>query len=173
MKILFLDIDGVLNSEQTHRKDPAQYFPIDPYMAFLVGKIQLDTDCVIVLSSSWRHSDEGVAEIEKRVGKVFGKTPDLRSPAIRGDEIKAWMDEWGKGCFPNPPQQTESGLVYNIPIKTYAILDDDDDMCPEQFGNFFKTSWKEGLTKDIADKIITHLNRLDKKLDDGLSKPEK
>jgi len=69
VKILFLDIDGVCNSKDTFTKEPNAHFPIDNYMAFLVGKIQLDTGCEIVLSSSWRHHKESVEFLEKKFGK--------------------------------------------------------------------------------------------------------
>lgn len=50
-KILFLDIDGVVNSEQSFKEGRQRdHHGIDPYMAFLVGKIQLDTGCEVVLS---------------------------------------------------------------------------------------------------------------------------
>jgi len=74
MKILFLDIDGVCNSQETFRKEPNQHFPIDPYMAFLVGKIQLDTDCKVVLSSSWRHHKESVEQLSKRLVPIHDIT---------------------------------------------------------------------------------------------------
>lgn len=143
MKVLFLDIDGVVNSEETFRKDPNAFFPIDPYLAFLVGKIVLETDCVVVLSSSWRHHDESVDHIEKKIVKIFDRTPSLprgedAEYCGRGKEIKAWMDE-------------------HDGIEKYAILDDDPDMLPWQMANFFRTSWKKGITEEIAEKVIRHL----------------
>jgi len=41
-KVLFLDMDGVVNKKGTFQKYPNAEFPIDPYCAFLVGKIQLE-----------------------------------------------------------------------------------------------------------------------------------
>ena len=142
MKILFLDIDGVCNSEESMQKDPHQHFPIDKYMAFLVGKIQLDTGCSVVLSSSWRHHDESVEHIHKRIVQTIGKTPYSRTQErnLRGYEIQDWLD-----AHPE--------------VERYAILDDDSDMLPEQMPNFFQTSWKVGLTDEIASKVINHLNQ--------------
>ncbi len=150
MKILFLDIDGVCNSQATFTKDPNAHFPIDPYMAFLVGKIQLETDCNVVLSSSWRHHNESVDHIRKRVVSLYDLTgdephdPDRPSGAEncqRGREIKAWLDN------------------HKYKVESYAILDDDSDMLPEQIPNFFKTQWLVGLTDEIAQKVIAHLNK--------------
>lgn len=142
MKVLFLDIDGVCNCQDTFTKDPKAYFPLDAYMCFLVGRIEMSTCCKVVLSSSWRHSEESVEHIKKRIVPIFDKTP--RNPidkTKRGYEIQAWLD--------NHPEVTR-----------YAILDDDDDdMLEEQMPNFFKTSFTgEGLTTEIAEKVIKHLN---------------
>ncbi len=146
MKILFLDIDGVCNSEETFHKYPKAHFPIDQYMAFLVGKIVLETDCKVVLSSSWRHHDESVKEIEKRIIPIFGKTGNCCT-GIRGAEIYEWIQK-------NVPyEDRKEGGSFR-----YAILDDDSDMLLWQKDHFFKTSWKTGLTDEIAQNVIKHLN---------------
>ncbi len=142
MKILFLDIDGVVNCATTNFK--TDLWPLDRYMAFLVGKILLDTGCQIVLSSTWRHHPEGVAIVEKHIGKVLDITP--RGGEIRGEQIKAWLDS----------QSVKSDFF----VEKYAILDDDSDMLEEQMPNFFKTSWQTGLTDEIANKVTEHLNVL-------------
>ena len=137
MKVLFLDIDGVVNSRAT-TSFRNKLYPVDPHMAFMVGKIQLDTGCEVVLSSSWRHHSDGIKAVEDSVVKIFDKTPML-SEGVRGDEIQAWLDKH--------PEVTR-----------YAILDDDSDMLPEQMPNFFKTTFQNGLLEDIAKKVTEHLN---------------
>lgn len=145
-KYLFLDIDGVCNSQETITKDPHQHFPIDKYMAFLVGKIVLDTGCVVVLSSAWRHHDESVAEIEKRITPIFAKTSS-NGTGIRGTEIHDWLSKNVKGF----------SSTYEGDFKI-AILDDDSDMLIWQQPHFFQTSFKTGLTEEIANAVINHLN---------------
>lgn len=136
MKILFLDIDGVCNSEKSFAAHGNEIFGIDPYMAFLVGKIVLDTQCEVVLSSSWRHSQEGVALIEKRVTLLLDKTAQSES-GFRGNEVADWVNQH--------PEVTR-----------YAILDDDSDFHSDQ--PLFQTSWQEGLTEEIARKVTDYLN---------------
>lgn len=149
LKILFLDIDGVCNSRNTTSLQ--DLYPIDPYMAFMVGKIQLDTNCEVVLSSSWRHHPDGVAAVEKSIVKVFDKTPTVKWDGakrfargrewpheIRGDEINAWL-----AIHPN--------------VNRYAILDDDSDFYDDQ--PLFQTSFDNGLTEDIMHSVIEHLSR--------------
>jgi len=134
MKVLFLDIDGVVNSRST--TNFKELYPIDAYMAFLVGKIQLDTDCEVVLSSSWRNHPDGIAVVEKHIVRVFDTTPHKKG--IRGDEVNAWLEKH--------PEVTR-----------YAILDDDSDFYPEQ--NLFKTTFETGLTEDIAKQVTEYLNK--------------
>lgn len=139
MKILFLDCDGVINCRATFHKEHDQWFPTDTYMVFLVGKIQLDTDCKIVISSAWRHHDKSV-EFLKSKFDVIDITPENPIGVHeRGYEIKAWLD-----AHPE--------------VAKYAIVDDDSDMLPEQLPNFFKTTFLNGLTKEVADAVTKHLN---------------
>lgn len=135
MKVLFLDVDGVLNSRST--TNFSDLYPIDPYMAFLVGRIQLQTDCEVVLSSSWRNHPEGVENVSKRVVKLLDKTPNIDS--FRGNEVKAWLDEHPE-------------------VENYAILDDDGNFHPDQ--HLFQTTFETGLTDEIAEKVIEHLGRV-------------
>lgn len=143
-KILFLDIDGVVNCQDTFTK--GDLWPLDRYCAFLVGKIQLDTGCEVVLSSSWRHHPDGVKEVEKRIVPVIGITERCCS-GIRGVEINNWI---------NKNISWEERKAGNF---RYAILDDDSDMLLWQKDNFFQTSFtKGGLTDEIAARVIAHLN---------------
>jgi len=135
MKVLFLDIDGVCNSERTFMHGN-ELFGIDPHMAFLVGKIEIETECKIVLSSSWRHSEEAVSHVEAKVRPLYGKTGRDHT-GFRGSEVEKWLKE-------------------NPGVEKYAILDDDGDFFKWQ--PLFRTSWKVGLTPDIAEAVINHLN---------------
>lgn len=135
MKVLFLDVDGVLNSRST-TDFRNNLYPIDPHMAFMIGKIQLDTDCKVVLSSSWRLHPDGIAAVEKHVVKILDKTPYL--DGIRGDEVNAW-------------------LAKHPEVTHYAILDDDSDFHKDQ--PLFKTTFEYGLTKDIAAQVTEYLNK--------------
>lgn len=148
-KVLFLDVDGVLNSlGTTNFKD---LYPIDPYMAFLVGRIQLETGCDVVLSSSWRYHPEGMKHISERVVRLLDKTTTkykwdgvIRHARgrdwpheLRGDEVNEWLSEH--------PEVTR-----------HAILDDSGDFYDDQ--PLFQTTFQNGLTDEIAEKVIAYLN---------------
>lgn len=154
MKVLFLDIDGVVNKQENFNpaNNPGPY-PLDSYCAFLVGRITLETGCEVVLSSTWRNHPEGVENVSKRVIRLLDKTPSLRwekkepfmargrewDHPIRGDEVNAWLAEH--------PEVTR-----------HAILDDDGDFHDDQ--PLFQTTFKEGLTDEIAAQVIEHLNAI-------------
>ena len=137
MKILFLDIDGVVNCETSAHM--AEMLPLDREMAFRVGKIVLETDCKIVLSSSWRHHPEACSVIAKRIHPFIDVTPRLETYR-RGDEIQDWLDRHPE-------------------VERYAVLDDDADwVTPEQEACWFLTKWEVGLTEKIMEEVIKHLN---------------
>ncbi len=135
MKVLFLDIDGVVNCITTAQRHRGT-IGIDPYMALLVDRIVQATGAKIVLSSTWRLWESSRQEVRRQVGEFIDVTPEIGG-AIRGQEIAEWL----KG---------------HPEVMRYAILDDDSDMLPDQ--PFFKTSWAVGLTQEIADQVIQYLN---------------
>lgn len=156
MKILFLDIDGVVNSMETFERrhksgERGRGSQIDAELADHVKDIVARTGCKVVPSSSWRGSEDGEREIEQRVCKLFGRTPRMHRPVgtgveycERGREIKAWIE----------------AHVDHVSVSAYAIIDDDSDMLPEQQRHFFQTSTAKGITAAIAEKIIEHLNKI-------------
>ena len=144
IKVLFLDIDGVVNCVNTSQRHRG-FIGIDPYMALLVGRITLALpELKVVLSSSWRNMTEGRAEVESQVVKLFDQTPpdwfdrENNHHSTRGEEIQKWLD-----AHPE--------------VEKYAILDDDSDMLESQLPNFFKTTWLNGITEEIVEAVIKHL----------------
>lgn len=136
LKILFLDVDGVLNCRTTYTKG-SEFFGIDPYMVLLVHRIIEATGCKVVLSSSWRHTEAG-RKIVKKAVPFIDITPSLYGEGMtRGHEIDAWVR-------------------HHPDVSKYAILDDDSDMLAGQ--PLFKTTWDEGLTQAIVDEVVAYLN---------------
>lgn len=138
MKILFLDIDGVVNSKNTLQRSNSGFIGIDPYMSILVDRIKQATGCVIVLSSTWRKDLDGRKEVMDKCTSFIACTPSTYEG--RGNEIQDW-------------------IVSNQEfVEVYAILDDDTKAMEQHGNNYFQTYFDEGLTQEIADKVIAHLN---------------
>ena len=95
MKILFLDIDGVLNSQQYLQEGGYCGLILDPSGMRLLKKIIKDTGARIVLTSSWReHWEDPIGtylrgEFGKYGMEIFDRTPILRSS--REEEIRMWL----------------------------------------------------------------------------------
>lgn len=139
MKVIFLDVDGVLNSV----KDRFSFTIETDYHFILLKKIVDATNAEIVLSSSWRIGDSET--VRKRL-KDFGMdfidvTPQLPYPSKRGDEIRSWLK-----CH------TEI-------VESFVILDDESDMCEFVETNLVKTDMKVGLQKSDVNKAIKILNK--------------
>lgn len=146
MKVLFLDIDGVCNSlEYAQRNNMNLWHATDPELVKLVRRIIDETKCDVVLSSTWRLYPEAREVVKRDVCHFIDCTVDYQAGAKRGIverglEVQAWLDKH--------PEVTR-----------YAILDDDSDFLPDQA--LFKTTFEKGLTPEIAQQVIHHLNAND------------
>lgn len=150
-KILFLDIDGVLNSAKFFSNyKPYQDLPgMDPNSVSLLVDIIQKTGCKIVLSSNWRysgiHKESDYAlwlEETDPSNTVINSTIDV-TPVFdikcRADEIAAWIDS-------------------NNYRGTFVIVDDIDDMY-ELAEYHVRTNIEDGLTRELANDIIAKLSK--------------
>jgi len=149
MKIIFLDVDGVLNNAETHRsKEHHQTWPdwgyvgLDRRLVKRLNTLVEATDAKIVLSSTWRlhHTPDEMRERLVSAGmdpaiKILDRTPYLgREPRHR--EIEEWL----------------KGREKSLGVKAYVIIDDDSDA--EIKGHFVHTAHDAGLTdEDVTEAI--------------------
>ena len=105
MKIIFLDIDGVLNSATYDRtRDWTKQTDIDVSRLPLLKRIVDETGAKIVLSSTWRTHWNADGEKCDEDGKyinstfedfgleVYDKTPDHGLFGERAEEIAEWLE---------------------------------------------------------------------------------
>lgn len=135
-KLLFLDVDGVLNCKTT-RERYGNMLGIELNKVQLVKEIVFQTGALIVLSSGWRLYKPDANRVSELI-KLHSMTPNLKGLTDRGCEIEAWLSE-------------------NEPVDRYAILDDSSDFHKDQ--PLFRTNWEVGLTPEIATQIIEYLNK--------------
>lgn len=151
IRIVFLDLDGVMNSlfyfrdrkNQTISERGKIFSEIDPEAINILNDFCEETDASVVISSSWRNYAyaENVLEKTGFAGKVIGVTPTLtENYTFRGNEIYAWMKE----------NSDILGVDYVNDFKQYVIFDDDADMLYWQRNHFFQTDTTTGLTRNIA-----------------------
>lgn len=154
MKIVFLDVDGVLNSEQLmNRLGPKLWGDgtvLDVRAIERLNYLTACTEAKIVISSSWRlfyEWDELVSILKDNGVKaeVIDKTPRF-SYDDRADEIWAWLDNTQEN------------------VETYVILDDDrlerkrDSSDPVLDMHFVRTSWFDGLQDRHVEAAIKILS---------------
>jgi hypothetical protein len=156
MKILFLDIDGVLNTPKMCGRFGTDF--IDNILVALVARIVKETECKIVLSSTWR-IDERDRFLATRELAEHGLTIHDCTPVITRkppDDSSNLLDKlWQAWNWPKRHEEIQLWLDQN-PVSRFAILDDLQEACIE--GSFFKTDEDRGITVAIAEQIIQHLN---------------
>lgn len=162
MKVLFLDFDGVLNSEgsflyETRRrkqwKEQGVKGPVNQTLCNVcTSNLQfvLDTypELKVVISSTWRELfdlewlKQHLLSYHIDGHRVIGRTPSLHNN--RNKEIHAWLKDH--------PEVTH-----------YAIVDDNlYDGLDLNMGRFVQTSWETGLTMDKAKELIWLLSNENK-----------
>jgi hypothetical protein len=152
MKIIFLDFDGVLNSEAFCRANGNRFLPetLDVAAVARVNTLIARTGAKVVVSSTWRlgYSLDQLRGILARhgfSGEVLGVTPviqDLDEDGIfvtrkapRGLEIQRWIDDQ-----PEPPE-------------AFVILDDDADM-EHLAGRLVRTLFDTGLGDEHVEAAV-------------------
>lgn len=136
MKVLFLDIDGVLNNEKTkERLGPeagifANFIGIDKRLLKLFQDWLADKPIEVVISSSWRTDERMLKVLADHGLRWLDITPNR---GYRGREIEEWL----KGKH----------------VARYAILDDIQQFYGHQYRHFVQTSYIHGLRPKNLKKL--------------------
>ncbi len=135
MKVIFLDIDGVLNCDQTpnSRKFP---YVVDKKLLARLQKLLDETGAKVVLSSSWRCDPVGRLAA-KHFGVPFIDVCPDEPKDPRCKEMVAWLSDH--------PEVTR-----------YAVLDDENDGLDDL--PLFQPSSKTGITDEIVEGATKYLN---------------
>jgi hypothetical protein len=135
MKVIFLDIDGVLNCDKTPNPRKLPYI-VDKKLLTRLKKLLARTNAKVVLSSSWRCDPIGLLAAEYWDVPFIDVCPDKpKSP--RGDEMLKWLS-----LHPN--------------VKRFAVIDDEDDGLDDL--PLFQPSQKTGLTMEVVRAAEKFLN---------------
>lgn len=152
-KVIFLDIDGVLNTPQFQLKQYKKWkkgtgktrdefgYLFCPKAVRNLEYLCHVTGAKVVVSSSWRA--KGLAAMRSMFKyrgidiTVIDITPTFLG-RIRGEEIAAWLE--------------------NEEIEKYVILDDDTDFLPEQKKCFVHTPDRDGFNWECMVKALKILS---------------
>lgn len=146
MKLLFLDVDGVLNHQHSPCWEENGHRNLDSACVAELNRVLAATGAKIVVSSVWRLGDgiRDVAAVLPR-GSIIGATP-YRRMTDRKAEILDWLQK----VWPLAHGSVEQ-------VEAMAVVDDEADADLGD-GSFFKTEFAGGgLTRRVADRLIAHL----------------
>lgn len=148
-RVLFLDIDGVLNSHAYMQKHRAFWdfgdapSMLDPDACARLERVLAATGAAVVISSSWRICTS-LADIRGAIhsrgapsARVIGKTPNPWTGSRRGHEIQRWLDA-------------------HDDIDSFAIVDDDADM-EHLRGRLVQTHIADGLQDAHVEALVAML----------------
>lgn len=153
MKIIFLDIDGVLNSSVYDRQRTSEDGNIDKTRLVLIKALVDKTDAKIVLSSSWRNHweknlndcDDVGKEIISDFGRegleIYDKTPKVGC-LERSEEIRMWLND-------------------HPDIDNFVIFDDNGYEWGDLSNHFIQTNYRigRGLEEEHIRKALDIFNK--------------
>ena len=134
MKIIFLDIDGVLNCASTRNPRGFPYV-VDKRLLARLKKLIAATKARVVLSSSWRTDPIGLYAAKYWGVPFIDVCPDMPGKS-RHHEIEAWLSKHPR-------------------VKRFAVIDDEDDGLDNL--PLFQPSSVTGLTTDIVRGVRRYL----------------
>lgn len=161
MKVLFLDVDGVLNSNRRRLEIGSGEY-LDEEKVKLLSAIVRQTGAAVVLHSGWRFWFNEALEPVRREAvnlssllakygvRIYDKTPDFSNEPIRkakkfslvkADEILSWLEN-------------HSG------VENYIVLDDLDLHNERLARRQIQTDSADGLTKGDVSRAVQMLNSI-------------
>ena len=167
-KIIFLDFDGVLNTEYhqnllcyqglAYQDEYGAIF--DPEAIKQLERIVDATSAKIVIESSWKFLGlEAMQEMwsERQLpGQVIDITPSSVSDQWL---LSANLDDIDSAMGHCKGMEIASWLADHAgPYAHYVIIDDEYVILDSQLPNFILTNPYDGITEELADKAISILN---------------
>lgn len=168
MKVIFLDIDGVLNNHESWKRRKEYYdkykisiSSIDEELVKRLSEIIKITGAKVVLSSYWRWDwKDGISNIKleesKYLQKLFNKynieivgiTPCLPKSNNPNEKYTSWRENEIKYYLVNYPE-----------IESFCIIDDElfDLKSLERY--LVKTNTEEGLQEEHIEEVVRILTQ--------------
>ena len=154
MKVIFLDIDGVVNCWDTKERAPSKVIGVEQRLIAHIKEIVDATGAKLVLSSTWRKDwafdlldgKDWIYlrdEFAKQDLYFLDYTPSRRD-SHRGEEIKEWLESTG------------------YDVESYVVIDDDIfDILDLHEGHVVQTSYETGIEPDGVKMAIEILEKED------------
>ena len=167
-KIIFLDFDGVMNTEfyqkvlnQQCENWQDEYGALfDPNAVKQLKRIIDATDADIVVESSWKYLGLDAMKELWKVRNLPGRIIDI-TPSTTSDEylLNVDLDDFSNKMHHCKGLKISSWLSEKGLSNTrYVIIDDEYVVLESQLSNFILTNPYEGITEEQANKAISILN---------------
>lgn len=157
MKVIFLDIDGVVNCSDTKERSPSKAIGVEQSKIALVKQIIEATGAKLILSSTWRigwfYEETGSHDRDEqdwhylrdeffKQGLWFFDYTPLDKSRHRGTEIQTWLDKW------------------EDEIDSYIVIDDSMyDIWEMHEGHLIETSFGYGIQDEHVKQAIELLGK--------------
>ncbi|HZP78903.1 MAG TPA: HAD domain-containing protein [Pseudolabrys sp.] len=135
MKVIFLDIDGVLNCKRTRNPRKLPYV-VEPKLLKRLKQLLRQTRAKVVLTSTWRYDPAGMFSARHWGIPFIDVTPEMPKQP-RSKEILAWL-------------KTHPGVT------RFVVIDDDDDAL-DGLPLFQPSAWT-GLSPEIVRGVVDYLH---------------
>lgn len=154
MRVIFLDIDGVLNSEEWDMYIQSfiygarfnSCYLLSQEMILRLQNVVFQTNAEIVLTSSWRTNERAMCALTRQLSLYHLSIRDSTvsyAYGNRADEVKLWIESHSN-------------------VTSYVIIDDYDDGFTQDevlSTHFVQTAYAYGLTHEKAAEMIEILSK--------------
>ena len=170
-KVIFLDVDGVLNSSRTLYEDISLEDDLISNLKELIDK----TGAKIILSSSWRLSTDAIATLMDKLDKFGLVISGMTCDGVDLDWLEKYEFDVTKKYLDTKFDYDENRQIkithdrgaeifkwlHDHDDCAYVILDDEIEDIKPYFSEsvIVKTSYKAGLIKEDVKKAIQILNK--------------
>ena len=162
-KIIFLDFDGVLNTEHyqgllRYQGEPWQdehgaFF--DPNAVKQLRRIIDATGAVIVIESSWKYLGLDAMKELWKVRNLPGRVVDITPSSVSDEYLLKNLDTTMIHC---KGMEIASWLSEQAEDIRYTIIDDEYVILDSQLPHFILTNPYEGITEEQTNRAISILN---------------
>ena len=155
-KVIFLDVDGVLNDAATEDRTPNGFVGLSDTMISNLERVVKNTDAKVVLVSTWKSEWDKLPENRMPDGEYLNRRLKEHNIVIADKTVDRVSNRgFGINCW----------LSEHPEAKHWIVLDDDVFVDYAHMGimpHLIRTRYYcGGLTSELADQAIAKLNNID------------
>lgn len=164
-KVIFVDVDGVLNNDENLHDDVA----LNDRLISNLAMLAINTNAKIVISSAWRCVPSSFRKlweaIQKRGITIYGMTragvPEEMFKGTKWEKVERYEKyNWDEELRYDRGAEIAAYLLEHPYINSFVILDDEVEDIKDYFpDNYIQTKFKDGLTRQDVNAAYIKLMR--------------